>query len=320
MAIVSNSRRVLSRRGFARLLAGAALVRVRGDAAPKGLNWHSEETPALSFERGYRADAQVLLFGIPLLHRSDVGRGSVLWREFSADDPGRLLAFTGYSLPERAAGLNRLGFIREMARTAPQGGSECIYFGLMTASPEESAAEARNALHSKAKEQVYTAIDGRIGGGESETAIAHFLAPATISGAHASELLDRARRALATVPRIAVPEPRHDFQQSFLQTLAGMLLRPDRAEAGYSYSGRIYRMRLSRSLDGKATAHFRERGMISRPARVVRVSGQIHREAGAKVAEFRLWIPDRGERPLPLRIDYQPKSYLRLVFEADSGS
>ena len=52
------------------------------------------------------------------------------------------------------------------------------------------------------------------------------------------------------------------------------------------------------------------------PAEVVRVTGRLRREAGGKETEFRLWIPSGAERPLPLRIEYQAKSYLRLVFES----
>jgi hypothetical protein len=32
--------------------------------------------------------------------------------------------------------------------------------------------------------------------------------------------------------------------------------------------------------------------------------------------EFRLWIEEGTARPLPLRIEYQPKPCLRLTFEA----
>ena len=138
----------------------------------------------MNFERRYRADARVLVFGLTLLRREGVGGGSVLWREFEAANATRLLEFSGFSLPARAAGLNRLGLIREMTHTSGNQVSESIYFGVMTASPEESAEEARKALHTSAKEQDYTAIEGRITAGKTETAIAHFTAPAAVTGEH----------------------------------------------------------------------------------------------------------------------------------------
>jgi hypothetical protein len=286
---------------------------------PGRLAWGVETAPARNFERRYRADAQVLLFGLPLLHREGVGGGSVLLREVDALSSTRLIEFTGFSTPQRAAGLNRLGFIREMGRASGDGAAECIYFGLMTASPEESAEEARRALHPGAKEQTYTAIEGRIAAGETATAIAHFTAPAALSGENRAELVERANRALASAAEVRTAASVGQTSNSFLQELATLLMRPGQDEGRYIYSGRPYRMQLLRSVDGKATAYFRERRLISSPAEVVRVTGRVRREAGGKTTEFRLWIPAGAERPLPLRIEYQAKSYLNLIFEAPAG-
>jgi hypothetical protein len=46
------------------------------------------------------------------------------------------------------------------------------------------------------------------------------------------------------------------------------------------------------------------------------VAGSLRRLEDGKPIEFHLWIEEGAPRPLPLRIDYQPKSYLRLTFEA----
>jgi hypothetical protein len=43
----------------------------------------------------------------------------------------------------------------------------------------------------------------------------------------------------------------------------------------------------------------------------------LRRVDGGKPIEFRLWIEEGAAHPLPLRIEYQPKSYLRLTFEAN---
>jgi len=319
MGIADKTARVLSRRAFVGSVTGVAIARACGAGEtdrPDRLDWSVETAPNLSFERRYRADAQVLLFGLPLFRREGVGGGSVVWREFDGGGAARLLEFNGFSLPERAAGLNRLGFIREMARTSGKSGLESIYFGLMTASPEESAEQARKALHSGAKEQAYTAIEGRIAAGEIATAIAHFAAPAAVRAENRLELVERARRALASAEEVDTAGPASETPHSFLQELAELLMRPDGAEGRFIYSGRPYRIHLARSVDGKATEYFRERRLIAGRAQVVRVGGRLRREAGGKETEFRLWIPSEGKRPLPLRIEYQAKSYLRLIFEA----
>jgi len=273
-----------------------------------------------SRERRYRADAQILVLSLPILRRSGVGGGSVVWREWrEAAGLIRLLEFTGYSNPDRAAGLNRLGLIREKSCREDSAIRESTYFGVMTASPEESAADAHKALHSTATEAAYTAIQGRIAGGQVETATAHFMGPARLSPERRSELFARAEQVLATAPNKppefhangAIPAP-------FLHALAEALRAPAREQSQYVYSGRLYRLWVRRADDPHATAYFREKGIIRAGAGVVRVAGKVRREAGGKETEFRLWIEEGAAQPVPLRIDFQPKAYLRLVFETET--
>ncbi len=309
----------MTRRSLFRMLRAAALPLATRAMPFAGLEWGDLTSTDFSTERRYRADAQVLILGIPFLHRQGVGGGSVVWRESQEAGAGllRLLEFHGYSLPARAAGLNRLGFIRELSRWKDGKSLESIYFGLMTASPEESAEEARRALHSSAKEQTYTAIDGRILPSGSEVTIAHFAAPSTLSGAHQQELLELARKALAeTAKSSGGPAAPQGEAPSFLQALAELVAHPERSQATYIYSGRMYSLRVQRADDPKTTALFRQRSLINGDTGIIRITGTLQRQAGGNQTSFRIWIPNPSGHPLPLRIEYQAKSYLRLVFEA----
>ena len=300
----------MTRRTMARLLAWALLPPAmrRGSGAD------------FSRERRYRADAQILILSLPLLRRSGVGGGSVVWREWGESAGlARLLEFTGYSNPERAARLNRLGLIRETSSGGENAIRESRYFGVMTASPEESAAEAQKALHSNAMEAVYTAIRGRIAGGRVETATAHFTGPARLSPERRNELYAHAEQALST----AAEKP-PDFSTNgaipalFLHALADALHHPERGQTQYVYNGRLYRLWIRYAPDPKAASYFRERGIVRAGVGVVRVSGKVRRETGGKETEFRLWIEEGAALPMPLRIDFQPKAYLRLVMEAEA--
>lgn len=298
------------RRWFGSMLGGLAALR-RARAAR--LTWGSREAAETFIERQYRADAQVLLLGIPILHRQGVGGGHASWREWRGGI--RQLEFAGYSLPEHAAGLNRLGFIREMSRWSESGMAESIYFGLMTASPEESADEARKALHSNAKDALYTAIDGRVSPGEVETSIAHFIGPVHVAAL--SELEDKARQALSSAAKLPVgfdaslisPPP-------FLHAIAAALQQARPAESRYTYRGRLYKMWLRPAADPKATEEFRKRGLLAEGRKVARVTGGVQRLTDGQAINFRLWVEEGAPRPVPLRIDYQAKAYLRLIFEA----
>jgi hypothetical protein len=309
----------MTRRALFRMLRAAALPLAARAMPFAGLEWSDLNAPAFSAERRYRADAQVYLLGIPFLHRQGVGGGSVLWRESAEPGGGvlRLIEFHGYSLPARAAGLNRLGFVRELSRWKDGKSVESIYFGLMTASPEDSADQARRALNSNAKELAYTTIDGRILPSGSEVSIAHFAAPSTLSGAQQEELLQLARKALAeTAKNTGGPAAPQSQAPSFLQALADLVAHPERSQATYIYSGRVYSLWVARAGDAKTTALFRQRRLIDGNTGIIRITGTLQRQAGGDKTGFRIWVPYPSEHPLPLRIEYQAKSYLRLVFEA----
>jgi hypothetical protein len=230
----------------------------------------------------------------------------------------RLLEFSGFSNPARAAGLNRLGLFRELSRLGADRITECLYFGVMTSSPEESAEDARKALRSTAKEHIYSAIEGRIAPREMETATAHFTAPASLSGEQNEDLTNRARGALTNANRTSglLPLP-PTGACSFLEAIAGLLSRPDCDETGYIYSGRLYRLSVQRSPDEKMAALLRERGVLSAGKNLVRLAAKLRRQLGGKETEFRIWVEEGAPKAIPVRIEYQAKSYLRLVFEAE---
>jgi hypothetical protein len=172
------------------------------------------------------------------------------------------------------------------------------------------------ALHSTSQEALYSAIEGRLSANLIATTSARFVAPSRISLADRNELIGRARAALSGAPQRTME--RHSGEGAplpFLQALAGLLIRPGTNEARCAYNGRTYQLRIERSPDPKAAVAFRERGLIGPTAAVTRIAATLHREGGP-LNEFRLWIEEGSPRPLPLRIEYQPKSYLRLTFEA----
>jgi hypothetical protein len=313
--------RRFTRRAFSRLCPGWVLGRQVVEAAREpALGWVTQAGPEGGPKRRYRADAQVFLLSIPVLHRRGVGEGVAVWRD-SRDEPGvdrRFLEFMGRSEPERAAGLNRFGFIQELSRAKGGQDVESRYFGLMTSSPEESAADARKALHTQSGEVPFSAIEGRLAEGCIETVSARFLAPARTSAADRHKLIERARVALAEAPAKTREAPAGGAPQSFLHVLAGLLTTSEVREGQYVYNGRLYRLLVDRARDSKAARVFRAAGLIPATADVTRVSGTLLREDGAKAAEFRIWIEDGAPRPLPLRIEYQPKTYLRLTFEAEA--
>jgi len=308
----------MTRRAWASLAGAALLAAARQTARAAGLTWDTPVRGGVGYERRYRVDAQVVLFSVPLLRRAGVGAATAAWHEASeGDGTTRFLEFAAYSLPDRAAGLNRLGFIQERIRLGQAGMAEAIYFGLMTASAEESAEEARHALHSTASQSAFTAVDARIQSHSMETVTAHFTAPSALSLGHRTQLEQMARQALAAAPRQAVDLPLDGVPPPpFLDALADLLRQPNGGEGRYVYNSRLYRLRLRRAPDAKAGEYFRARRLAS--GAVIAVTGALQRASNGKRIDFRLWVEEAATHPVPLRIEYQPKSYLRLAFEAET--
>ncbi|MGP8248188.1 MAG: hypothetical protein ACLQVN_27215 [Bryobacteraceae bacterium] len=66
----------------------------------------------------------------------------------------------------------------------------------------------------------------------------------------------------------------------------------------------------------KAGEYFRSRGLAT--GEVVQINGVLRRADEGKPIDFRVWVEKGIPHPLPLRIGYQLKSYLRLVIEAEA--
>ena len=111
----------------------------------------------------YRAHATVLLLGVPILRRDNVGSGYLNVREKETGNQRRIrLEFGAGSLPTRAAGLNRLGIFEEDVVESSTGEVEsAAYFGYMTTSNEKDLKQATDALE-KGGEVSYSAIRGNI--------------------------------------------------------------------------------------------------------------------------------------------------------------
>ena len=323
---------LISRRNLGRMLAAIAtgtlnVRRLRAAVAPllevdrfgEGLAGPSTRKISLT----YRADAVIVLLSVPVYRRPGVGSGFASLSE-SAQDGERYYAlrFAGASRPERAAGLDRVGAIREVVREQGAILSEAAYFGVLTSSPEETLEEGRRSLAKSAnKWNEYTAIEGKSQCGLTRSAVAHFQLPA--AGAPNLRVIAEAR---ANFQNNRPPwrenqwsgDRKAQVPPTFLYALMRAIRRPERtSEEWYVYSDRSYRLRLEKEPDRQQGKRFADLGLASRPNRVFEVRGRTREERSGRQITFRLWIEDGPESSLPLRIEFQPRSYLRLSFEVD---
>jgi len=299
---------MMLRRGFLGLLSGAVLSRSAFGAleVERILKDHPLASSATQ-QRQYRADAAVMFLGATLFRRQNVGGGSIQFEEARFDKATRTgITFKAGSLPSRTRGLNRLGYIQEISVEENAALREAAYFGFMTSSPEESFADAKNALEKQGSEGLkYTAINGVNNAGRARSASHHWIFPSEYDWSRCDSLVETARKKTGS----ADPQWRQlnasagATPATFLNTVLQAVRAPaTKSEATYVFGEKRYQLATEKSPESNG---------------VTKLKGEILNESTGRKTNFSVWFKT-GDN-LPLRIEFQPKSYLRLTFEAVGG-
>ena len=254
------------------------------------------------FQRRYRMDAAILLLGAPLFTRQAAG-GGYASVEISRDESASAVAlqFAAGSTPARAHGLNRFGILREaiVQHGAETGNAtELSFAGLMTRSREESFEQGRKALASAASGGECVVARGKTSGAIMQTWIDTFAAAAdchwTNLGAALGQALQQEPR---TIPRETVP----GSTTTFLNAMRDAALCQEAVvRRQFMHAGKQYWLETRRSAENSSE-----------------LAGAIHDLNGARCAEFRTIYAAGDESGIPIRIEYRPRSFLRLTFEAE---
>lgn len=263
------------------------------------------------WRRRYRASAAVSLFLMPVASRDEVGSGFIQIEE--RDDAIAIQLGAG-SFPERARGLNRLGFIQELIREENAGvPAECSYFAFLTSAAENSREDAGSEFavaNAVGRDGCFTSRVGNIR-----------LAPA-VTWRDYPEVTARVRAAAAAGTDCRITERKlrrgEAAPATFLYAVRAALRDPQRTAArALLYNSREFLLRTSKEADAAAGAHFVGRNLAASASGVFVVSAELLERATGKITPFRVWFELGQEHMPPLRFEYQAKSFLRLVFEAD---
>ena len=294
-----------SRRGFAGFLL-APLFRLNGQSTGNGVAGAAPRATS----RTYRADAVILLLGIPIFRRAGVGGGQASLEETGEGASlRRTLFFAAGSDPKRAHGLSRLGWIREVVLGPGSAPSEAAYFGVLSSSPEESLEHARQSVDaSPSGRSTFAAVNGRNTAGHSTSAVTHFEFSA---GAIWSDpgLIEQAQSTFhenVTWRETSWPNSPNQAPPSFLFQLATLLKQRSRRAAGrYVYNEQEYLLELEAPDAGRD------------PKALLPVRGKIRNLRTRNETLFRVWL--ESSSIVPVRFEVQPRSFLRLTFEAVQG-
>jgi hypothetical protein len=170
----------------------------------------------------------------------------------------------------------------------------------------------------------YSAIRGVVEPGNDGWAKVRFRSEDGHSWSRWPELLPQARQALdgvldAPEAPAAPASAGGTAPAPLLCTLwQAILSGRDAASHRFVWSGQEYILRTERRADPEAGRRLARASVTSHSNRVVRLDGWARNPRTGRQSRFRIWYDEAETAPLPLRIEYRPRAFLQLVFEADA--
>jgi hypothetical protein len=274
--------------------------------------------PAKSVQRyirSYQATATILVLGVPIFKRKDVGSGcACVETGASGDQTVTALQFAAGSNPERARGLNRLGLMREAVIEQGARLLKTSYAGFMTSSPEKSLDQGRQALSTAANEIPCALGSGESGLGRTELSVRRFTLPGATRWTDAADILNsREKDSLDGFSHRATSAvgPSATFlyavRRAALEDVPG-------ARRQFCHNGKLYTL-----ITEKHRASTASSSEVGDQRTAVRMTGSIHDPSGAEVCQFSAWFDPADPSGIPNRIEFRARSFLRLTFESEPG-
>jgi hypothetical protein len=248
----------------------------------------------------YRVNATLIVACVPIFSKKNVG-GAYLGAEQTVVDGATVtrLEFAAGSWPERLKGFNRFGATRETVREENGAIAESAYVSFMASTRERNFGEARQAFVNAPESLPLTIAHGRSTSAGCAFAIEHRTAPGNYSWRNC---LDLAREfdALPLPPAAALEEYPRRVLPTFLFALHRAILTDSPVTTTlYTHNGKVYRLRTHSQIDSRSNE----------------IAFTCSTEPGK--SEFKLWLASRDRTSLPTRIEFHPKSFLKLTLEQE---
>ena len=256
--------------------------------------------------RQYRADVVVTLLGVPIFSRKNVGGAFAAIQE-SAEGSRKLVSirFAGGANPQRTHGFKYDGSLEEVVLADGAVPVQAAYFGFVTSSTNENYDQARQRIFAAQKPRdAFTAAEGQHVAGSARCEKSSISLPDG-STRDLQGLGDEIRARFSDSER-----SRSELRTSgnaaatFLYAIrAAVRSREPRTAIEYVHNVKPYRLECERAVE---THH----------GEGTRFTGHIHDLTTRQVSTFRLWLDDPSG--LPRRIEFQPRSYLRITLESET--
>ena len=292
----------------------------------------------------FRVDATVrlplLIAKIPIVSRENVGVTTFSARHFTTDRRTgvRVYEFYAASFPDRARGLNRLGFLREAVVVARTGIIETAQFGVISSEREDSMAKVEGVLDNDAELLPYSVIDTLITDEAADSRVLQLLMSGqwdTATGLYEdvrprwdAEDPTYTRHLSNDGPSSGYQTPLAFFSglQVSMQAIANAVAvgedpRDTLRYQPYVHNGRLLRFELRKvARDEQRAAEYARDGWLDNPEALRRLEYRLRDARGKEVDRFKLWVELRASSPddpfppphLPVAYEYEPGAYLRL--------
>jgi hypothetical protein len=282
------------------------------ELAPRNVLAMRSARRVIRYQRHFRAQAAVLVFGIAVFRRDDVGAGcATVELGLHSGDAVSALQFAAGSRPERARGLNRFGALWETAIETSGRLAETSGAGFITSSPEKTLDQARTALHSAGPAIPCVFTSSSSGFARTEVKKGRFLAPGIGSWLDAPGILSAAQQ--ESGPNIQRETHSIGPVATFLYAIRQAALNSaPQTRSQFCHNGEFCELVTERAPVSSSSA--------SPYGSHVQMNGVILDRAGSKKSEFAIWIDLNDPSGLPTRIEFHARSYLRLTFEAQPAS
>jgi len=253
--------------------------------------------------RRYRVDATVLVCGVPLFTKPNVGGAFASIETGSiAGSSAAALQFAAGSWPDRAHGLNRFGIWREVIWEHPAASREIVFAGLMTDSREHTLAEGRSALSGNSLGEALVCF-GTVSGDRCRTST--FRAPIRpdLNWLELPRVLDEVTRQEATSNPSETTLPEAPIPTFLYAIRAALLQKQADFHQQFVHAGKLYHLDARRSVERPAT-----------------ISAAIRNPSGGRCADFRISSAVGEDNEIPVRIEYRAQPFLRLTLELAPGA
>jgi len=192
---------------------------------------------------------------------------------------------------------------------------EAAYFGFVTTSSDEKYEQARQRFLAPAKTPTFVVVEGTHRAGYVRCDKGSVSVPYQ-AWQDFPRLIQEVRTRFFNADRSTreLHVPGNVAAATFLNSvLIAVRSGKDSSELDYVHNTANYRLNLDKAPDPHTAAVLAANRQTAHPNSVLRFTGHVRELATHKVTTFRFWLDDQSE--LPLRIELQPRSYLRINLE-----